>query len=215
MFDAVILDVDGVLTDSEPLHLEATNQVLSLFDASLSEEGCKAYLGMDERSFWLAMIERFHLKESPEALGEKRIHAAVNLIREGIVPMPGVPEFVSGLLMRGYPIAAASSSSRPVVETILTELGLRRSFKVVISGDQVACGKPEPEIFLMAARTLNGDPKQCMVVEDSPKGITAARRADMFIVAVQNRYNLNLDLSQADRIFSGLDHFDWSLLDDL
>lgn len=214
MIEAVLLDVDGVLTDSEPLHLEATNQVLSQFKANLTEEDIKAYLGMDELSFWKAMIERFDLNETAEALGKQRIAAAVELIREGILPLPGVPEFISGLLMRGLPLAAASASSRPVVEAILTELGLLRSLQAVISGDDVARGKPDPEIFLKAADALGMKPAQCMVVEDAPFGVEAAVTAGMFVVAVQNRYNVDLDLSKANRIFSGLNHFDWNLLEE-
>lgn len=212
--EAVIFDVDGVLTDSEPLHLDAANRVLDPFGAKLSEEDNLEYLGLDDRAFWKEMINRFQIEADPDTLKASRVAAVIAMIREGIVPLPGVPEFVTGLVMRGLKIGAASSSPRPVVDAILDELGLKNAFQATVTGDEVSQGKPDPEIFLKAAQALNTAPDQCMAVEDSPNGILAARRADMFTVAVQNRYNFNLDLSRADRIFSGLNHFDWTLFEE-
>lgn len=212
--EAVIFDVDGVLTDSEPLHLDAANRVLEPFNARLEEEENQALLGLDEKTFWQKMIERFHLGEEPKALADRRVLEVLGLIREGILPLPGVPEFITGLIMRGLPLATASSSPRVVVEAILEELGIERAFQSVISGDDVEEGKPEPHIFLKAAAALEVPPEECMVIEDSPNGILAARRAGMFVVAVENRYNRGLDLSEADRVFSGLNLFDWSLFDE-
>lgn len=213
MIEAVIFDVDGVLTDSEPIHFEATRRVLAPFDCVLSEEENAAYLGMNERSFWEAMIERFNLKADADELSRKRIDLALELIQEGLVPLPGVPECITGLLMRGLSLAAASSSSRAIVDAILHELGLKKSFKAVVCGDEVSQGKPDPEIFLKAARELGVAPDQCMVIEDAPYGFAAARSAGMLPVAVLNRYNQDLDLSDAAHIFSGLSRFDWSLFE--
>jgi HAD superfamily hydrolase (TIGR01509 family) len=213
MIEAVIFDVDGVLTDSEPIHFEATRRVLAPFDCVLSEEENAAYLGMNERSFWEAMIERFELEADPEELSRKRIDQALELIREGLVPLPGVPECITGLLMRGLSLAAASSSSRAIVDAILHELGLKKSFKAVVCGDEVRQGKPDPEIFLKAASELGIAPDRCMVIEDAPYGLAAARKAGMLPVAVLNRYNQDLDLNEADRVFSGLSRFDWSLFE--
>jgi HAD superfamily hydrolase (TIGR01509 family) len=204
--------MDGVLTDSEPLHLEAANKVLDRFGRRLSEEENARYLGLDEQAFWGRLVDRFALDADPAELGNERIREVLVLIREGIVPMPGVPEVVTGLIMRGLALATASSSPEVVVEAVLEELGLRRAFQAVVCGDQVSRGKPEPDIFLQAAARLGASPKNCLVIEDSPAGIQGARSAGMAVVAVQNRYNLGLDLSGADRIFSGLDRFDWSIL---
>lgn len=213
MIEAVIFDVDGVLVDSEPLHLDATNRVLAKYDKQLSAEDNTAYLGMDELSYWKALIERFDLDADPEALGRERITLALVLIREGILSLPGVAECITGLLMRGLRLAAASSSSREVVDAILQELGLKASFQTVICGDEVACGKPDPEIFLKAAQGLGIAPDRCLVIEDAPHGLTAAHAAGMPAVAVLNRYNQDLDLSRALQVFNGLQRFDWDLLE--
>jgi beta-phosphoglucomutase-like phosphatase (HAD superfamily) len=96
----------------------------------------------------------------------------------------------------------------------LVELGLKKSFQVVVCGDEVRRSKPDPEIFLKAAEGLGVQPDQCLVIEDSPNGIQAAREAGMLPVAVLNQYNFDLDLTAAERIFSGLAHFDWNLFEE-
>ncbi|MHC4941781.1 MAG: HAD family hydrolase [Planctomycetota bacterium] len=214
MIEAVIFDVDGVLTDSEPLHLEATNRVLANLGKALDEEENKEYLGLDERDFWKKVVARFELEADPESLGAQRIAEYLELVQDGLLPMPGVPECITGMLMRGLSLAAASSSSRKVVDATLVELGLKKSFQVVVCGDEVRRSKPDPEIFLKAAEGLGVQPDQCLVIEDSPNGIQAAREAGMLPVAVLNQYNFDLDLTAAERIFSGLAHFDWNLFEE-
>lgn len=212
--DAVIFDVDGVLTDSEPLHFAAVGKVLAPFGKSLSEEDNKAYLGFSLPDFWREMAGRFDLDADPRELSARHEEEVTALIREGIVPLPGVARTVTGLLMRGLALATASSSPKTVVEAILEGLGLLGSFPVRICGDQVERAKPHPGLFLEAARALGISPERCMVIEDSPAGILAARRAGMFTVAVLNRYNQDLDLGEADRVFSGLERFDWTLFEE-
>lgn len=214
MIETVIFDMDGVLVDSEPLHLEATNMILSRFGLNFSEEDIKPYLGLDERSFWTEMKEKYELEADPAELGKERIAEAVKMIREGLQPMPGVPEVVTGMLMRGLTLAVATSSAQVVADATLDEIGLLHSFKAVVTADDVAKAKPEPEIFLKAAEAVGSTPERCMVIEDSPNGIDAAVKARMFAVAVLNRYNQNLDLSGAARIFSGLSRLDWNLFDE-
>jgi HAD superfamily hydrolase (TIGR01509 family) len=214
MIEAVIFDVDGVLTDSEPLHLEATNRVLSEHGKALDEEENKEYLGLDERDFWRKVAARFELKADPDALGAQRVEVYLELMKDGLLPMPGVPECITGMLMRGLSLAAASSSSRRVVDATLAELGLQKSFQAVVCGDEVARSKPDPEIFLKAAERLGVPPENCLVIEDAPHGIQAAREAGMLPVAVLNQYNIDLDLTAAERIFSGLARFDWNLFEE-
>jgi len=211
--DAVIFDVDGVLTDSEPLHLEAVNRVLAPLGVNLSEEENKKFLGLDDGQFWERLSSMFDLNEDIPTLAAQRIDEVIKLIREGIVTLPGVPEFITGCVMRGLSLAVASSSPQKVVHATLDELGLAKTFKVALSGDDVKKAKPDPAIFLKAASSLGVPPKRCMVIEDSPNGILAARRADMFTVAVYNSYNFDLDLSVADSIFSGLNHFNWAIFE--
>jgi len=119
-----------------------------------------------------------------------------------------------GLKMRGYPLALASSSPRAVVDAMLEELGLSRSFDAVIAGNDAARGKPAPDIFLLAARRLGVDPAKCLVFEDTLHGVAAARAAGMVPVAVRTRENLDIEFEGAARVYDGFERFDWAFLDD-
>ncbi len=210
--DAVILDMDGVLVDSEPLHLEAANRVLNRYGAELTEDENTLYLGLDDADFFREMKEKFSIDESVEALSEAREELVLEMIGKGVVPQPGVPELITGLKMRGFLLAVASSSSGPVVKTMLEELGLLNSLDAVVSGDEVEQGKPAPHIFILAADRLGVERPACLVVEDSVNGIKAARAAGMTPVAVRTRDNFRVDLAGAERVFDGLARFDWSIL---
>jgi HAD superfamily hydrolase (TIGR01509 family) len=212
--EAVILDMDGVLVDSEPLHLAAANKVLARFDVELSDEENNQYLGLDDPSFFAALKKRFGLDEEVESLAAAREAEVLELIGKGVVPKEGVPELVAGLKMRGYAMALASSSPRPVVEAMLRELGLDRVFDAVVTGDDVEDGKPAPDIFLRAAQELGVKPEQCLVIEDALHGVRAARAAGMLPLAVRTRENFGVEFSEAERVYDGLDRFDWAFLDD-
>ncbi len=212
--EAVILDMDGVLVDSEPLHLEATNRVLAAFGEELSEADSHAFLGRDDRDLFEELKVRFSLTDSVSDLISAREGAVLDLIREGIVPRPGVPELIVGLKMRGYLMAVASSSFRAVVSAMLDELGLARSFDAIVTGEDVERGKPEPDIFLAAAETLGVEPAECLVFEDALHGVRAALAAGMTAVAVRTRENHHIPFEEAFRVYDGFERFDWALLDD-
>lgn len=211
--EAVILDMDGVLVDSEPLHLEATNRILASRGHELTESESHAYLGQDDRALFDALRERFGMEDSTEALIEERVRVVLELIEAGVVPRPGVPELIVGLKMRGYPMALASSSFRTVVDAMLEALGLERSFDVVVTGEDVERSKPAPDIFLEAARRLGMEPTECLVFEDAPHGVAAARAAGMTVVAVRTRENHHFAFEDAARVYDGFERFDWEFLD--
>lgn len=212
--DAVILDMDGVLVDSEPLHLNATNRVLAAFGEELTQDDSHVFLGKDDRDLFEDLKARFGLPDNVPALIDARERAVLALIGEGVVPRPGVPELIVGLKMRGYLMAVASSSFRPVVDAMLDELGLARSFDAVVTGDDVDRGKPAPDIFLEAARKLGVKPAECLVFEDAMHGVHAAVAAGMTVVAVRTRENHHIAFEEAARVYDGFERFDWALLDD-
>jgi HAD superfamily hydrolase (TIGR01509 family) len=212
--EAVILDMDGVLVDSEGLQLQAANTVLGRFGVRISEEENVRYLGMDDPAFFAALKETHGFDASIEELIAARTGEMLELIGKGVLPRPGVPELIVGLKMRGYPLALASSSPRAVVDAMLEELGLAGSLDVVVTGDDVDRGKPEPDIFLLAARRLGVEPAECLVFEDSLHGVRAARAAGMTPVAVRTRENHNIEFREAARVYDGFERFDWAFLDD-
>jgi HAD superfamily hydrolase (TIGR01509 family) len=186
---AVIFDMDGVLVDSEPLHHCAANAVLAEDgQPPLSQAEYTRYLGLTDEDLWrdlrrardLAGPQEHYLRSfDRHVLAEYRRHA---------IAAPGAADLLDWLTACGLPLAVASSSRAEWVETCLDAIGLRRYFDRVVAGDMVARGKPDPEIFLAAARQLHASPARCVVFEDSPAGVTAASRAGMYTIAVCTSY---------------------------
>jgi len=208
MIRAFIFDMDGVLVDSEPLHLEAINLVLKPHGVALSEVENRAYLGWTEAAFWEAVRARFDLPGSAvEYGGERRRHLRALLVR-GVLPVPGVVEFLARLDPLDLRRAVASSSDESVIRQILEALGIGDRFDAITAGDHVRRSKPDPEIFLATAARLGLEPADCLVFEDSPQGILAARRAGMRCVRVLTKTTRELECEPTDRVienFIGLD----------
>ncbi|MFQ5872839.1 MAG: HAD family hydrolase, partial [Dehalococcoidia bacterium] len=128
------------------------------------------------------------------------------------VPSPGVHELLDGMKARGLRLGLASSSQGNWVEAVLTTLGIQDRFDVVVSGEMVTKGKPDPEIFLTTARRLAVESARCLVIEDSPHGIRAGKRAGMRVMAVVTPLTRDLDLSEADQVVDSLEQFDYRIL---
>ncbi len=203
-----IFDMDGVLVDSEPLHLESTNQVLGTFGHALSAEQNERYLGMNEQRFWSELRERFGIDEDVDALIERRHHALVALLREHLPLADGIRDLLASLRASGIDMAVASSSEREAIEFILERGGIAEFFGVIASGDEVARSKPDPEIFLLAAERLGRPAEDCLVLEDSVNGVNAARAAGMRCLRVVTDTTRNIEFPEVDGVietFVGLD----------
>ncbi len=205
--EAVIFDMDGVLLDSEPLHLDAINTVLATEGHHLSREQNEFYLGTTLLYTWTDMHARFGLRrELAHYLG---VYDAEVLRRlsEPLQPNPGVRALILLLQARGIRLAVASSSQRTWIDATLASLGVADALKVVVSGDSVTHGKPAPDIFLRAAEMLSVEPSRCLVIEDSPFGVLAAPRAGMRVVAVRTHFTSHLDLGTPDYTVDTLEAF--------
>lgn len=207
--DLVLFDMDGVLADTEPLHLEAANLVLSAEGAHLSEEAVKEFLGNTDDRMFDVLKARFALTRPTSHYVDRKLRTLLNLLEnDPVVANPGVHELVLKLVMRGVDRVVASSSPPELIEAIVSTLGLRRSFSGLYSARQVGRGKPAPDLFLHAARSRGISPMNCLVIEDAPNGIEAARSAGMRVVAVRTETTRGLDLSRADRVLDSLVEFD-------
>ena len=139
-----------------------------------------------------------------QGLADAKTEYQIAHLDGNVPPMPGLRELLDEIDRRGLPRAIASSGIRRYVEAVLRVNGLPDRFSVIITGDQVAHGKPAPDVFLAAARALNVEPSDCLVLEDAPAGVQAAKAAGMACIAVPDRGVAQLDLSQADKIVSSL-----------
>lgn len=194
----VIFDMDGVLVDSEPVHLRLEREIFARLSLPVSEDEHHSYVGMSPRSMWAAIKARHGLQQEVETLAAAE--AAIKVREIARLPPPaidGVPQLLRTLRENGYELAIASSSPHALIEALTAKLGLRQYFSQTLSGEEVANGKPHPDLFLKAAETCARIPAQCLVIEDSSNGIRAALAAGMKCIGYLNRNSGSQDLSYA------------------
>lgn len=201
---AVIFDMDGVLADTEPINERAMAAVLARRDAHPSHEEYVSLIGMANDASLQWFIDRFGLDTSIEELAADYEREIVPRLAAEAVAAPGALSLLSSLLGSGVRLAVASSSPRRAVDALLAAIGVAAMFDVVVSGEEVENGKPAPDIFLRASRDLEVEPGDCVVIEDSPFGIEAARRAGMVAVALRTQYTSGVSVA-ADLVIDSLE----------
>ncbi len=220
MLRTVIFDFDGVITDSEILHFRAFNQVLGQYGIELTkQEYYKTYLGFNDADCYGMLIHQGLLKAEHEQIGnliEEKKHIYKELAKTEGKMIEGVRDFLTLLEENSIPMAICSGSLLTEVEMVLEDTGLRHLFEVIVSGEQVRKGKPDPEGFLLTLERLNSNdspiqagnqnhilPGECIVIEDSHWGLEAAKAAGMHTIAVTNSYG-GEQLGMADKIVDRL-----------
>lgn len=176
----VIFDCDGVLVDSEPLSFQVLSQNIALKGASIPMEDCyRLFLGKSLSSTTEILSRDYGIEFADEDLDSMRVQL-FDLYRRELRPIPGIAALLQSL---DLPVCVASSSQLERIRLSLEVTGLRASFEPhIFSATMVPNGKPAPDLFLHAAREMGIAPQHCLVVEDSPAGIEAARRADMAVI---------------------------------
>jgi len=199
MIQAVVLDLDGLIVDSEPLHQRAFSILLArhgiLHEFSEEEYG-REFVGMPVRENAAYLIERFGLRGTvDEILAEREaIYEALIADPANLAPMPGALAFLDALRARALALAVATGSPRRQGELILRGLGIAECFRVLVTGSDVPRSKPAPDVYLRAARELGLAPARCVAIEDSATGVASAKAAGMRVIVVPNRYTAHQDL---------------------
>lgn len=202
---AVLFDMDGVLIDSEPFHLRATQLALGERGTAFGERDNRVFFGATDPELFRLLRILFDLDTSTDELvARKRAHL-IALVRTAGRPAPGVPDVPLRLRHAGLRLGLVSASARPVIHAVLETVGLGQAFDAIVSGDEVPRGKPAPDGFLMAARRLDIGPERCLVVEDSRNGVLAAKSAGMLVAAVPCRATSHEDFSPADYVLPALE----------
>ncbi|CAM5708560.1 HAD superfamily hydrolase (TIGR01509 family) OS=Streptomyces violarus OX=67380 GN=FHS41_004970 PE=4 SV=1 [Streptomyces violarus] len=182
---SVIFDLDGTLVDSEPNYYEAGRQTLAehgVRDFGWTDH--ERYVGISTQETVADWIERYGLRASVEELFTAKNRRYLELARSSTRAYPEMRKFVELLAAEGVPMAVASGSSPEAIEAVLTGTGLDAHLRTVVSADEVAHGKPAPDVFLEAVRRLGADPAACVVLEDAAPGAAAAHAAGMRCVAL-------------------------------
>ncbi|HEY9783800.1 MAG TPA: HAD-IA family hydrolase, partial [Candidatus Obscuribacterales bacterium] len=182
--DAVIFDMDGTLTDSEPLHHQAYQKVIAAWKAVFTEAEYDQFTGATDMAIAAYLIQKHNLPLSARDLIAAKEKEFVLIAREKSVLRPGVLQTLETIKDMGLRMAVASSAMLDGIHAVLDCLGIKHYFDVIASGEEVSNSKPHPDVFLLAARRLGADPRRCLVFEDSRNGVLAAKAAKMRCIAV-------------------------------
>ena len=180
MTGAVLWDLDGTLVDSEEYHWRAWQETMAAEDVSITREQFLATFGQRNDSFVPQWLGSGATPERVRRIGEAKESCYRRLVRQGgLAPAPGAAQWVKRLQQEGWAQAIASSAPRRNVEVMLEALGFTSYFGASVAAEDVQNGKPDPEVFLLAAARLSVPPSRSIVVEDAAAGIEGARRAGM------------------------------------
>lgn len=188
--DAVIFDLDGSLVDSMWMWKAIDIEYLGKFGIPLPEDLQSKIEGMSFSETAVYFKEHFHIPDSLEKIKNDWNRMAWDKYEKEVPLKPGIPEFLEGCSKHGIKLGIATSNSRQLVENIVSVHKLRDYFSCIMTGCDVAHGKPSPDIYLAVADALKVEPKRCLVFEDIIPGIQAGKNAGMKVCAVEDAYSL-------------------------
>jgi HAD superfamily hydrolase (TIGR01509 family) len=186
MIDAVIFDMDGVLIDSEERWDAARRAVVMAAGRPYPDAATTAMQGMSAPEWEAYLHDELGVEQAPDQIGRAVVATMAQGYRDDLPLLPGATAAVQQLAA-AYPLAIASSANRELIELVLALAGLHERFRAYVSSEEVARGKPAPDVYQEAARRLGVDPARCAAVEDSSNGLRSAHAAGMAVIAVPTR----------------------------
>jgi len=196
MTGAALWDLDGTLVDSEEYHWLAWRDSMAAQGIAITRPQFLQTFGLRNDEILPRWLPQGTAPQQIDWVSKSKEKLYRKLLREGgIGPLPGAAEWVRRLKAEGWRQAIASSAPRENVDTVLEVLGLGDFFQALVTAEDVTRGKPDPQVFLTAASRLDAQPNRCVVVEDSPMGIEAARRAGMHSIGVSRNGQLPADIA--------------------
>lgn len=200
----IVFDMDGLLVDTEPVARQAWAHLLAEAGYQLTDDIYRRMIGHRTLDSARLILAHYDLPETPASLAERKTALFADLRAQGIPPMPGLARLQAEIARRGVKWGVATSSPRQHAQIILGQLGLSEACTAVAGGDEVAQGKPAPDVYLLAARRLGAPPEHCLALEDSAPGGRAAVAAGMKTVVVPNEYTRLEDFGFAHAVYSSL-----------
>lgn len=190
---AFLFDLDGTLVDSMWMWGAIDVEYLGRFGLECPPDLQKAIEGMSFSETAAYFKKRFSLDASLEEIKADWVSMSIEKYRSQVPPKPGTEAFLSWAAEQNIKMAVCTSNGREMVDAVLSSLNLARYFDCIITGCEVAAGKPSPDIYLEAARRMKVSPEECAVFEDVPAGILAGKRAGMEVFAVEDEYSLGME----------------------
>jgi HAD superfamily hydrolase (TIGR01509 family) len=214
LIEAVVFDLDGVLIQSEEVWDEVREAYVRERGGRYDEEVQRAMMGMSSTEWSRYLHEVAGIPDEPDEINAEVARRMLAAYRKHLPLIGGAVDAVRRLSAR-YPLGLASSSNRTLIDAVLELAALAPYFKVTVSSEEVAHGKPAPDVYLEAARRLGAEPAACVAVEDSHGGIRAANAAAMRVVVFPNPSYPPDDgaLELADVVIHSLDELTPELLD--
>lgn len=199
----VIWDLDGVLVDTGEFHYIAWAETLSSYNIPFTRETFKKTFGMNNEGILRYLLDDKYSDEICNTISEEKERNFRHTIRGKVKTLPGAVHLLTQIEHASIPQAIGSSAPRANIDTIVSELGIDHFFKATVSAAEMP-GKPDPTVFLTAAKLLEANPEFCIVIEDAIAGIQAAHRAGMKCIAITTTHDIS-HLKAADLTIERLD----------
>jgi HAD superfamily hydrolase (TIGR01509 family) len=184
---AVIFDLDGVLVDSEQVWDAARKDVVAAHGGTWREGAERDMLGMSSREWPVYIVEQLGVELTAKEVNRAVVDAMLRGYERALPLLPGARAAIERAAER-LPIGLASSSNREVIDLVLERMGVADRFAATVSSEEVARGKPAPDVYLEAARRLGVDPARAVAIEDSENGIRSAHAAGLRVLAIPNEH---------------------------
>jgi HAD superfamily hydrolase (TIGR01509 family) len=201
---AVTFDMDGLMFNTEDVYTLAGTELLARRGCSFTPELKDAMMGLPPRPAFEVVIKWHHLAEPWEVLAAESNEIFLGLLGGRLTPMPGLLQLLAALETAGIPKAIATSSGRRLTAACQTPFQLAQRFRFVLTSEDITRGKPDPEIYLLAAQHFGVPSAEMLVLEDSQNGCRAAAAAGAFTVAVPGEHSCHQDFSAANLVIESL-----------
>lgn len=201
---AAVFDLDGLMFNTEDIFDLAGHELLQRRSLQMTDEIRNSMLGRRAPEAFQNLIDLTGLEEPMDSLIEEARVIFTGMLDDHLQPMPGLFDLIDHLTHLPLPVAVATSSHRDYVEDVLGRYELLKMFDTMLTMEDVTRGKPDPEIYLLAADRLGVSPTELIVFEDSEAGTKAASAAGAVTISVPHRYTASHDFSSATHIVSGL-----------
>ena len=215
--EAVIFDMDGVLIDSEPIHIGIEKQLFDKLGIDVSETVHRSYMGASNEFMYSDLRSRFKLSESvTELIESDELFRSDYFQRLDTIPAnDGLISLLGQIKTAGLKLAVATSSSPEIANLLLNKCGIASFFDAIVTTSEAGKSKPSPDVYLLAAQKIGVSPEDCIVFEDSPNGLLSAKSAGMFCVVIQSDSELIQKLSKADYLIQSFTEITLTRLTDL
>ena len=196
--------MDGVIADTALYHLKAWQEVFRERGVNFTEEDFRHTFGQRNDTIITSTLGEEISRHEMDAIASKKEESFRRRIKKKLKPLPGVIELMESLKKRRFQMALASSAPIENIQMVIETLGINDYFQSIICDRDVTEGKPSPQVFLLAAERLGVEPEDCIVIEDAVAGVTAAKRAGMYCLALASTHPRH-SLTEADRVVDTLE----------